>query len=641
MCDPKYTKQFDDFTILHPPCYALLLQVTIKMMLSAFLLVSSLMAVEGANPTQLRVDLHLSHKDNREKGVFITLDNVYPQSLTPLLLSWALPTTITTQAASRVWITTANSPTTNTTVFDSAWVSSSLQHAYVPRTLLLPSRAYEWTVAVKDGAGGTSDWAPTQRFFTSGGNATWGASSPIWAPSCAGNPTPPSFARFHADMPLGSSPRVVLSALLYITGSPPIYNDPWNVTKLLGGYKLSINDTVWGVGPGRTSCGPLPPGINYGSGGPSAAFPPPQCTPVQPVDGYDVSLAINQALAAGATTLPLDIASYGLVQNKYNIVPAVQATLHVRWSPEGSSPDLIFGTSTTPGAWVALDGDGLYNPKGNKAPFWYTQPREDTNNSCLPSTPTAKPCNQCGWVTPVPAPGAWIGGSVPLAGKTTQALSFTRSPGQVDATVQLGPGWYRYDSGGEFQGGVRLELLPTSTSVPNGALALIQLSSQLAANGSALWNTRAGNHYQDAWRFPAPATATPQQRAIEHHEYSEFRYAEVIWSDALSGEALSLVPGVDFVLTFWAVHYPYDKEGATFISTSSPDLDAVFTLAATTLKTTTLDFYADSNSRQRSIDCMADETTAALNQYATTTELAIQRMTAGQFMGITPLGYVR
>ena len=101
-----------------------------------------------------------------------------------------------------------------------------------------------------------------------------------------------------------------------------------------------------------------------------------------------------------------------------------------------------------------------------------------------------------------------------------------------------------------------------------------------------MWNTRAGNHYQDAWSFPPPTTATPQQRAIEHHEYSEFRYAEVIWSDAITGQALSLVSGVDFELTFWAVHYPYDQEGAASVSTTSPDLDAVFALAATTLKTT-------------------------------------------------------
>jgi hypothetical protein len=54
------------------------------------------------------------------------------------------------------------------------------------------------------------------------------------------------------------------------------------------------------------------------------------------------------------------------------------------------------------------------------------------------------------------APDAWLKGSVPLAGKTTQALSFTREPPRADATVQLGDGWFRFDAGTEFQGGVRL-----------------------------------------------------------------------------------------------------------------------------------------------------------------------------------------
>jgi hypothetical protein len=37
---------------------------------------------------------------------------------------------------------------------------------------------------------------------------------------------------------------------------------------------------------------------------------------------------------------------------------------------------------------------------------------------------------------------------------------------------------------------------------------------------------------------------------------------------------------------------------------------------------------------------MADDTTAALNHYGTTTELAFQRMVAGQIMGVTELGYI-
>jgi hypothetical protein len=228
---------------------------------------------------------------------------------------------------------------------------------------------------------------------------------------------------------------------------------------------------------------------------------------------------------------------------------------------------------------------------------------------------------------------------VPLAGKTTQALSFTRAAPRAEATAQLGPGWYVLDSGREFQGGVRLQLLPGAPLPPSGAAATLQLASELATNGSALWNTRAGNHYQDVWTFPA-APQHEGQSAVEHHEYCEFRYAEVAWRDAGSGAPLALQPGVHFVLSFWVVRYPYDDAGAARVATSSPDLDAVFALAAGTLKATTLDFYADSNTRQRSIDCMADDTAAALNQYATTTELAFQRMTAAQIMGITAVGYV-
>jgi hypothetical protein len=86
---------------------------------------------------------------------------------------------------------------------------------------------------------------------------------------------------------------------------------------------------------------------------------------------------------------------------------------------------------------------------------------------------------------------------VPLAGKTTQALSFTREPPRADATVQLGDGWFRFDAGTEFQGGVRLELVPGAPVPPDGAIATVQLSSQLAANGSTVWNTMLKVHARE------------------------------------------------------------------------------------------------------------------------------------------------
>ena len=98
------------------------------------------------------------------------------------------------------------------------------------------------------------------------------------------------------------------------------------------------------------------------------------------------------------------------------------------------------------------------------------------------------------------------------------------------------------------------------------------------------------------------------------------------------------VPIDSLGLRAWVTHYPYALESAAQIHTQSSELDAVWAMCAYTLRVTTLDFYADSNTRQRSLDCMADDTTAALNHYATTSELALPRMVSAQIMDIGPVG---
>jgi hypothetical protein len=141
--------------------------------------------------------------------------------------------------------------------------------------------------------------------------------------------------RFHAAITLPAG-RTALSALLYITGSPPIYSDPWNVTKILGGYKLALNGTVRGWDPGAPHAGrcarastsrtsPCPARRTW----PTPPVPG-LCAPVQPVDGYDLSREVAAALSAGMPLL-VDVASYGLVQPDFGLVPAVQAALHIRW----------------------------------------------------------------------------------------------------------------------------------------------------------------------------------------------------------------------------------------------------------------------------------------------------------------------
>ena len=599
-------------------------------LLSTSIALSAAGAATPAPPSLLRVDLHLQEGGRESGPVFVTLDTITGVSVN-VSFSWALPTTsVPVQAGARLLLSSPTSAIgTNVTVFDSGWVAGPAQSMQLSRHLLAPAMTYDWTVAVRGADGATSDWARPRRFFTNANAALWASSSaPVWPAPCASGGSPPSFARFHADIPLPQD-RVVLSALLFVTGASPLYSDPWNVSKVLGGFALRVGGALIGVGPGKIPCGP---------------YNMSKCAPAQPVDGFDISDAAAQAVSSG-TPLVLDVTSYGLVQSDLGIAPAVQMLLVVRWSPSSAYSDTIIGTQPNAGPWTALDADGVVRPRGNKAPFWYTQPREDVDTRCLPSLPGVEPtapanCSAvCGWAPPIAAPAAWDSHRRPLVGKATQAL-YVASGAMPVTVTPLGPGWFVLDSGGEFQGGVELVLAPGSAA-PAGARVLVQLGSELAANGSVLWHTRAGNTYQDAWTF-APTTGSPRPEtlSIAHHEFSEFRYAELVFADAMTGAPLDVNALSDFNATFWLVRYRADASTAAVVSTSSAELDAVYRFGATTLTTTTLDMYSDSNTRQRSLDCMADDTTAALSQYATTSELALPRMAAAQIWATMDGGYV-
>ena len=561
-------------------------------------------------PTFLRVDLHL---DNNLPTPFVTLDSI--TSSTPnVSLSWALPPGLRQTSYLVTVVDDANN-----TAWTSGWVPSTQRAcSLLPRTVLARSRAYVWRVAVK-GDDGVSSLAASQRFFTFLSVAALAATSPVWAAPCGSSSAPPKFALFKGTVALPSN-RTLLTALLFITGSPPIYSDPWNVTKILGGYKVRVSGVLLGVGPGRAACGP--------------AQPESGCVPVQPIDGYDVSSAVSAAATTG-DPLTISIVSYGVVQPVYNITPAVQAVLHIRWMDGGA--DTIFGTGM-PG-WTALDGDALFAPSGNKAPFWYTQPHENVDTTCLPLGAAAPPgCPAgCGWASPVIAPAAWGGGGpMRLALKTTRALSLQEGVAGTTSTP-LGVGVFVVDAGSEFQGGVKLVLM--QDAAPNGLVAVVELGSELFPNGTVRWKTRAGNTYQDTWRFPPTRNASAAQLEVEHHEFSVFRYAQVTFLDGVQGTPVTVAPS-NFSLTFWVVRSPYDDDGSATVTTTNPDLDAVFQLCKHTLKATTLDFFSDSNTRQRSLDCMADDTTAALAHYATTTELALPRLVSAQIMTLGVAGYV-
>jgi hypothetical protein len=234
------------------------------------MLSATLVAVAGLDPKRIRVDLASSSSVSRTP--FITLDNVTGSSLAVSVM-WELSSD-GAQTAFCVNVSMTGGPL----AWSSGIVNSSAQLTYFPRATLTAESLYAVTVAVRDVIG---IWTlQNTTFLTSASAASWAMSSPIWAAQCNHSSAVPSFARFLAfpSIPMAASDSLH-AALVYATGAPPIYNDNVSqlqqnpsvlgpvvfcssylhhqITKLLGGYFLSVNGTRLGVGPGRNSCGPF------------------------------------------------------------------------------------------------------------------------------------------------------------------------------------------------------------------------------------------------------------------------------------------------------------------------------------------------------------------------------------------------
>ena len=167
----------------------------------------------------------------------------------------------------------------------------------------------------------------------------------------------------------------------------------------------------------------------------------------------------------------------------------------------------------------------------------------------------------------------------------------------------------------------------------------VRLGEQLLTpyNGSVKHHMESGNTYSDTWTLgPARATANGSGggRFFVTHEYSEFRWAEVIGAPE---------PPTHATINGWQVHYPFDGQlnedglvvqpalnaprrrpadavsgsgvsglsglsgstGLAEFSASVPALEAVFELVRHTVDAASLDLNTDSNTRQRDL-CTLD-----------------------------------
>ena len=235
-------------------------------------------------------------------------------------------------------------------VVQSGVVGSSAQQ-FTVRVPLMPATRYTWTVlATLVTAGHRGDSAETNitsgtlHFFSA--PAQWHA-APIWAPrnSSGGWPTF-AFLRYGAPSAKAAVPRTISGGVLFVTANPPTGNleqgSP-RPPKVLAAYKLWVQGTLLGMGPGRGRCSPGV--VCRGVRGDAE----------QVFDGFDVTPLLGgvseDAVDLFATGFGVDQSSGGFASGR----PKLLLELRLRFN-DGTSAVVATGS---PG-WAAYDADAVY-----------------------------------------------------------------------------------------------------------------------------------------------------------------------------------------------------------------------------------------------------------------------------------------
>jgi alpha-L-rhamnosidase len=193
----------------------------------------------------------------------------------------------------------------------------------------------------------------------------------------------------------------------------------------------------------------------------------------------------------------------------------------------------------------------------------------------------------------------------------------------------IGPGHFAFDLGVEVQGGVQLSFRPPS-ALQTHIVVTLRVGEELNTDGSLFFPPRTRTTPEFNWTFDGSVDYEPQ--TVMHHEYLEFRYGELIFRDYAS------VTVEHFNVSAWVTRLPADNRSGSVstLITADPTLDAVWELCKYTTKASPLDLYADSNARQRSPGCVADDVTQMRSQYATSSELSLQRFALEQLIANGP-----
>ena len=496
-------------------------------------------------------------------------DSVMVDPLSPLKLRWAFscgrPTCAQAAFRAEIWERGAGPPTL---AYDTATVPSALQAVVVPAGVVHAATRYFWRVEVTlatPTAASTllpkathTQWSSNTTFFTALG-ADWGGAEPVWVPRNASGDQP-MFALLRSSADIQPGDRVV-SALAFATANAPtaqMEDDQKIPPKILAAYKLWVGGRLIGMGPGRARCGPLPCIHN------------PAFSVETPYDGFDVTKVVTGAASASGR-IDMFVTGFGIDQS-HDPQPSgtakVMVALRVVVVRSTAPTTLVLQTGKN---WRGMDASEVYRPAGNSGSSkWYYYPQENVNAAAIPDgtplSPTAsarhKLIDENDRWAPVEVQAHF---PAPLAAKPTSPAAVHT---QTAVTVRkLGGGHYAFDMGRNIQAGLRLTLRPLG-SPPVPTNVTIRVAEELNSSSRLFWPPRTGLHPQMTWSF----SPTEEAQTLENHEYLEFRYGELVFSD-------ELISGQHFEVTARVLRIPTDNNAGARVTTSEPALDAVWELS--------------------------------------------------------------
>ena len=495
-----------------------------------------------------------------------------------------------------------------------------------PVPQLAPGTTYAVSVApTLDGGQGQLDWSDPVRFHTQLLPSQYEASAPMWAPDASAQ-----FVMLRRLLP--PQPKDGGEVYLSVAAKPsPDWTLPHgrNTSHLLCAYKLWVNGVPLGAGPGRIVGGAIP------------------------VDTFN----LTSLLAAGPNPAVVAIEAYYLSNQQESKERG------------GGDPDdrggvvalLMDGNNqilpTDAESWKAFDATAAFAPSRGANGHGggtgsYLQPHENIDGRLYPQG--WRESGFGGFTSPAATRPAFASGlaakeALPVSLRNIAAKSFhiLTSPdaARSDASSSGGGATFRYvvDFGRNFQGHVNISFgTGTGTGTGGGGGSggqnvIVRLGEQLLVNGSVKYLAESNNHWEDVWTLSGGlgkrGTVGGKTESFVPHEYSEFRWAEVIGAPEPPSHA---------TVRGWQVHYPFDgnlneepaaaaaaataaaagRDGETpmagltvFTSSAtrpngtggpgSQPLQQVWELVRHTINVAALDLNTDSNTRQRDL-CALD-----------------------------------